>query len=59
MAFVQIDGHRACGSAPGPHFDASSTQALYADESWPEEAKTLAAMITRLDGYMGRLLDKA
>jgi arylsulfatase A len=28
----------------------------YADEPWPEDHKTLAAMITRMDGDVGRLL---
>lgn len=28
----------------------------YAKESWPDEAKTYAAMVTRLDSYVGRLL---
>lgn len=30
----------------------------YADKDWPEPDKGHAAMITRLDGYVGRLLDK-
>ncbi|HVA49440.1 MAG TPA: arylsulfatase [Pirellulales bacterium] len=29
----------------------------YADQDWPEPDKGQAAMITRLDGYVGRLLD--
>lgn len=29
----------------------------YADKDWPEPDKGQAAMITRLDGYVGRLLD--
>ncbi|MBL9215607.1 MAG: arylsulfatase [Opitutaceae bacterium] len=28
----------------------------YAAENWPEEAKIYAAMVTRLDGYVGRLM---
>jgi arylsulfatase A len=28
----------------------------YADESWPDNLKTLAAMITRMDGDIGRLM---
>lgn len=28
----------------------------YANESWPEDLKTLAAMITRMDGDVGRLM---
>lgn len=28
----------------------------YARENWPADAKTYAAMVTRLDGYIGRLL---
>lgn len=30
----------------------------YADEDWPEPQKGHAAMITRMDGDVGRLLDK-
>lgn len=30
--------------------------APYTNESWSEEEKTLAAMITRLDGYVGRIV---
>jgi arylsulfatase A-like enzyme len=29
----------------------------YASEDWPEDAKIYAAMITRLDGYVGRLME--
>ncbi|HEY5550279.1 MAG TPA: arylsulfatase [Opitutaceae bacterium] len=29
----------------------------YAREAWPEDAKIYAAMVTRLDGYVGRLMD--
>lgn len=28
----------------------------YADKDWPEDARIYAAMVTRLDGYVGRLL---
>ena len=30
----------------------------YTDESWPQLEKNYAAMITRLDGHVGRLMDK-
>jgi arylsulfatase A-like enzyme len=30
----------------------------YAHRDWPEDAKIYAAMITRLDGYVGRLLEE-
>jgi len=30
----------------------------YADRDWPEDARIYAAMVTRLDGYVGRLLDE-
>lgn len=30
----------------------------YADQDWPEPDKGQAAMVTRLDGYVGRMLDK-
>ncbi len=30
----------------------------YAKRDWPEDAKIYAAMVTRLDGYIGRLLDE-
>jgi arylsulfatase A-like enzyme len=29
----------------------------YADEDWPEDAMIYAAMVTRLDGYVGRLME--
>jgi arylsulfatase A-like enzyme len=32
------------------------TDAPYSDEPWPQPEKNRAAMITRLDGYMGQLL---
>jgi arylsulfatase A-like enzyme len=34
------------------------TDAPYSDENWPQPAKNRAAMITRLDGDIGRLLDQ-
>lgn len=51
-----------------PHANNERTRALkdgshvpdfgpYADKDWPEPDKGHAAMITRLDGYVGRLLD--
>jgi len=30
----------------------------YANESWPEEAKNYAAMVTRMDAYVGRIMAK-
>lgn len=30
----------------------------YAGEAWPEEAKAYAAMVTRLDSYVGRIMSK-
>jgi arylsulfatase A-like enzyme len=30
----------------------------YANESWPEPQRAQAAMITRLDGYVGRIMDE-
>jgi arylsulfatase A-like enzyme len=52
-----------------PHANNERTRALgngaeapdygpYADKDWPEPDKGQAAMITRLDGYVGRLLDE-
>ncbi len=52
-----------------PHANNERTRALkngaevpdfgpYAKEDWPEQDKGQAAMITRLDGYVGRLLDR-
>lgn len=32
-------------------------QEPYADRDWPEAAKTFAAMVTRMDGDVGRILD--
>lgn len=29
----------------------------YADESWPDEAKSFAAMVTRMDTHVGRIMD--
>jgi len=29
----------------------------YADKPWPEEAKTFAAMVSRIDGHVGKILD--
>ena len=34
------------------------SDAPYADQPWPAVQKNKAAMITRLDGYLGQLLDK-
>jgi arylsulfatase A-like enzyme len=34
------------------------SDAPYSDQSWPAAEKNKAAMITRLDGYIGQLLDK-
>jgi len=41
-----------------PHFniEAPSTEP-YTDEPWPEKAKTFAAMVTRMDTDVGRILD--
>ncbi len=52
-----------------PHTNNERTRALkngaevpnfgpYADKDWPEPDKGQAAMITRLDGYVGRMLDE-
>lgn len=30
----------------------------YARQSWPEESKHYAAMVTRMDGYVGRIMEK-
>jgi arylsulfatase A-like enzyme len=34
------------------------SDAPYSDEQWPQVEKNKAAMISRLDGYVGKLLDK-
>ncbi len=34
------------------------SDAPYSNENWPQQQKNQAAMITRLDGYVGKLLDK-
>ena len=40
-----------------PHFNLEVPDlGVYANENWSEEEKVLAAMITRLDGYVGRLM---
>ncbi len=33
------------------------TLGAYADRDWPDEMKTYAAMVTRLDGYVGDIID--
>ena len=33
-------------------------QGIYADKEWPEEKKSGAAMICRLDGYIGTIVEK-
>lgn len=41
-----------------PHADHQAPSlAPYQDEEWPREAKAYAAMITRMDDHVGRLLD--
>ncbi len=42
---------------PHRRFEAPSIEA-YANEDWPEEAKLFAAMVTRLDHDVGRVLDE-
>ncbi|MFM7207812.1 MAG: arylsulfatase [Planctomycetaceae bacterium] len=41
-----------------PHADLEvPSQEPYADRDWPEDSKTVAAMVTRMDRDVGRLLD--
>lgn len=72
MRFVQAEQDRPFflyWSLVTPHANNERTRALgngaqvpdfgpYADEQWPETDKGHAAMITRLDGHVGRLLDE-
>ncbi len=44
-------------TVPHARFDAPDLGA-YANQPWPEEAKHYAAMVTRMDSYVGRILDK-
>ena len=46
----------ACYTLPHAKFEGPDT-APYRDQPWPEPAKHYAAMLTRADGYIGRLLD--
>jgi arylsulfatase A-like enzyme len=43
---------------PGNGAGAVSTDAPYSGEPWPQSAKNRAAMIYRLDGYIGQLLEQ-
>lgn len=43
-------------TVPHAHFEAPGL-GPYAQQSWPDEAKHYAAMVTRMDSYVGRILD--
>jgi arylsulfatase A-like enzyme len=43
---------------PGSGSGVVPTDAPYSDEPWPQPAKNRAAMISRLDGYIGQLLEQ-
>jgi len=43
---------------PGTGRGAVPTDAPYSEEAWPQPAKNRAAMISRLDGYIGQLLEQ-
>ena len=45
-------------SIPGTGTGQVPTDAPYSDEPWPQPQKNKAAMITRLDGYVGQLLEQ-
>ena len=45
-------------NVPGPGTGPVPTDAPYANESWPQPEKNKAAMIARLDGYIGQLLEQ-
>ena len=45
-------------SIPGAGNGPVPTDAPYSDEPWPQPQKNKAAMITRLDGYIGQLLEQ-
>lgn len=45
-------------SIPGNGYHAVPTDAPYSEESWPQSEKNRAAMISRLDDDIGRLLDQ-
>ncbi len=42
-------------TVPHGRYEAPS-QGVYANEPWPEEARNYAAMVTRLDSYVGRIM---
>jgi arylsulfatase A-like enzyme len=44
-------------TVPHGKFEVPS-QAHYASQPWPEEAKNYAAMVTRMDSYVGRIMAK-
>jgi arylsulfatase A-like enzyme len=44
-------------TVPHAHFEAPEL-GEYASKAWPEEAKHYAAMVTRFDSYVGKILDK-
>jgi len=46
----------ACYTLPHARFEIPSV-APYQNEPWPQGHKTYAAMVTRADGYVGRILD--
>ena len=43
---------------PGAGHGQVPTDAPYSDEPWPQPEKNKAAMIARLDGYIGQLLEQ-
>jgi arylsulfatase A-like enzyme len=44
-------------TVPHARFEAPALGA-YANESWPDDAKNYAAMVTRMDSYVGRIMAK-
>jgi arylsulfatase A-like enzyme len=52
--FFLLLNYKMPGTGGGP----VPTDAPYSDEPWPQPAKNRAAMISRLDGYIGQLLDQ-
>ena len=52
--FFLLLNYNVPGAGNGP----VPTDAPYSDEPWPQAQKNKAAMIARLDGYLGQLLDQ-
>jgi arylsulfatase A-like enzyme len=57
LAYTIPHANNEAGQRTGNGMEVPS-DAPYSDQSWPAVEKNKAAMITRLDGYVGQVLDK-